>query len=232
MTIHYHGTPITPRSVLYELAGRHFCVSFNQPQDVIPCHQIGQSVMLDNGAFSAWRIGSSTDWPGYYAWCDEWLAHPTSWAIIPDVIMGTDEDQDALIDEWPHGDRGAPVWHMHESLDRLMRLTDEWPRVCIGSSKQYAQLLSPQWCRRMDAAWNSIMRDRRHVPWVHMLRGMQMVRCEWPFASVDSTDIARNHNRPQNGARAMADRWDSAQCPPRWKHRAEQTVMEFDHAPP
>lgn len=222
MTIHYHGTPITPRTVLYELAGRNFCVSYYSPNDVRACHQIGQSVMLDNGAFSAWKLGAKTDWPGFYKWCDEWLSFPTTWAIIPDVIDGTDADNDRLIGDWPHGHRGAPVWHMHESIDRLLRLSDEWPRVCIGSSRQYSELLTSKWCQRMNEAWNAMMRSRVRVPWVHMLRGMQMVRYDWPFASVDSTDIARNHNRPQNGARAMADRWDAAQCPAAWKIQPEQ----------
>ena len=49
--IHYHGTPITPIEVLYTLAGRHFCVSHMRPEDVQRCHNIGQGVMLDNGAF-------------------------------------------------------------------------------------------------------------------------------------------------------------------------------------
>jgi hypothetical protein len=44
MTMHYHGTPITPITALYELAGRNFCVSHANPQDVARCHQIGQSV--------------------------------------------------------------------------------------------------------------------------------------------------------------------------------------------
>lgn len=231
MTIHYHGTPITPMSVLYQIAGRHFCVSFHRPDQVEICHQIGQSVLLDNGAFSVWKSGADEDWPGYYAWCDKWLAFPTTWAIIPDIIIGTDDDQDALIKQWPHGQRGAPVWHMHESIDRLKRLVDEWPRVCIGSSKEYSEILSPEWCRRMNSAWNAIMQHRSHVPWVHMLRGMQLVRREWPFASVDSTDIARNHSRPQNGARAMAGRWDAAQCVAKWEHVGEQQDMFAAHHP-
>ena len=41
--IHYHGTPITPRESLLELAGRSFCVSFAHPRDVRTCHEIGQS---------------------------------------------------------------------------------------------------------------------------------------------------------------------------------------------
>jgi len=43
---------------------------------------------------------------------------------------------------------------------------------------------------------------------------MQLVKHGWPFASVDSTDIARNHNRPQNRIDHMAERWDRMQCPP------------------
>src|SRR5215207_6222635 len=27
VTMHYHGTPLSPVTALYELAGRHFCVS-------------------------------------------------------------------------------------------------------------------------------------------------------------------------------------------------------------
>ncbi len=53
--IHYHGTPITPKERLYELAGRHFCVSYAAPGDLRRCHELGQSVMLDNGAFSSAR---------------------------------------------------------------------------------------------------------------------------------------------------------------------------------
>jgi hypothetical protein len=223
VTIHYHGTPITPRRVLHELAGRHFCVSFAKPQDVAECHRIGQSVMLDNGAFSVWKRAMKPDWPNYYAWSDRWLDFPETWAIIPDVIEGTDADQDALIDQWPHGERGTPVWHMHESIERFVRLTEEWPRVAIGSSKQYAELLTPHWTARMDEAWNAVMKRHRRVPRVHMLRGMQLVRREWPFASVDSTDIARNHSRLHNSARVMADRWDAAQCPDRWERVPLQT---------
>src|SRR4051812_11078363 len=112
MTIKYHGTPITPLSVLRDLAGRHFCVSHASPRDVARCHQIGQSVMLDNGAFSKWKRGATTDWPSYYDWIDPWLHYATTWAVIPDVIDGGSQIQDALVREWPFAHRGAPVWHM------------------------------------------------------------------------------------------------------------------------
>jgi hypothetical protein len=225
VTIHYHGTPITPVSALYELRGRSFCVSHAAPQDVERCHQIGEGVMLDNGAFSAWRSGRATDWMGYYAWADKWLDYPTTWAVIPDVIDGTEAQQDALIAQWPHGERGAPVWHLHESLDRLVGLTEEWPRVCFGSSGQYASVLSELWCQRVDAAWNAIARRHRRTPWVHMLRGMATVGRHWPFGSVDSTDIARNHHLTHKSPRKMADRWDGVQCPGQWQRQPEQMEL-------
>lgn len=223
--IHYHGTPITPVAALAELAGRHFCVSHAAPQDVARCHMIGQSVMLDNGAFSAWKIGKATDWPAYYEWCDKWLDYPTTWAVIPDVIDAGTQEQDALLREWPHGQKGAPVWHMDEPMHRLLRLCDEWPKVCIGSTAEYATVLSETWCRKMDEAWNEIAKRHKRLPWVHMLRGMQLSGKHWPFASVDSTDIARNHHLPHQSPRKMADRWDGAQCPGKWEARPEQMEL-------
>ena len=214
--IHYHGTPITPLTALYALAGRHFCVSHARPDDVVRCHQIGQSVMLDNGAFSKWKSGKATDWQSFYEWCDRWLAFPTTWAVIPDEIDAGEQMQDALMREWPFGHRGAPVWHMDESIGRLLRLTDEWPRVCIP------------WSHRMDEIWNAIASHHRRLPWIHMLRGMQCSGRQWPFASVDSTDVAQNHSRPQNTPRAMADRWDAMQCPGEWHYAPQQ--LELDAA--
>lgn len=223
--IHYHGTPITPIAALYEMSGRHFCVSHIRPDDVKRCHEIGQSVMLDNGAFSKWKSGKETDWPAYYEWCDKWLDYPTTWAVIPDCIDAGTQEQDALIREWPFGHRGAPVWHMDEPICRLLSLVDEWPRVCIGSTDEYASVLSPAWHRRMEEAWNEITRRNARTPWVHMLRGMQLSGRHWPFASVDSTDIAQNHHRPHNSPRSMADRWDAMQTPCRWEIQPEQMEL-------
>jgi len=219
MMLHYHGGPITPLTALYSLAGRCFCVSHAHPEQVAKMHQIGQSVMLDNGAFSAWKVGRPTDWPSYYKWTDQWLDYPTTWAVIPDVIDAGSQEQDALIREWPHGHKGAPVWHMDEPISRALRLADEWPRVCFGSTAEFAVILSPAWIARMDHVWNELAKRHRRTPAIHMLRGMQLSTREWPFASVDSTDVARNHNRPQNTARGLADRWDAAQPPATWPGR-------------
>jgi hypothetical protein len=218
MTIHYHGTPITPHTAFYQLAGKHFCVSFACPDNVKIAHEIGQSVMLDNGAFSVWRRNIASNWSDYYKWCDKWLACPTTWAVIPDVIVGTAEMQDMLLAQWPFANRGAPVWHMHEPISRLLHLVQNYPRTCIGSSADYSVVLSDKWQRRMDIVWNAISQTCGHLlPWVHMLRGMNCVGRRWPFASVDSTDVARNHNLPNKVAWEMSDRWDAIQCPTIWK---------------
>ncbi len=223
--IHYHGTPITPILALYEMNGRHFCVSHAAPADVERCHQIGQSVMLDNGAFSKWKSGKETDWNKYYEWTDKWLDCPTTWAIIPDVVEADADIQDALLAQWPHGLKGSPVWHMHEPIDRLVRLTEEWQKVCIGSSSKYSTVLSDSWCHRMDVAWNAISKRHQRLPWVHMLRGMACSGKRWPFASVDSTDIARNHHLPHKNPRSMADKWDGQQCPSTWTIQPEQMEL-------
>ena len=219
---HFHGTPITPRSVLHSLAGRSFCVPHPEPRDLEICHEIGENVMLDNGAFSAWTKSRTVDWPNYYRWVEPWLEYPTTWAVIPDVIDAPADVQDALLTEWPHGDKGAPVWHMHEPIDRLLRLAQEWPRVCVGSSGAYRMVGSPAWERRMHEAMDALCGNGPVPVWLHMLRGLRYSGSGYPFASADSTDVARNHagtnsGRPPKSAAAMAARIDARQCQPRWQ---------------
>jgi hypothetical protein len=134
--IHYHGTPITPREQLLRMAGRHFCVSYAADQDLKTCLRIGQSVMFDNGAFSVWTKGGALDVPGYYRWLEPVLA-PPHFAIIPDVIDGTVEQNAVLVEDWPRrwDHVGAPVWHLNEPLDVLIGFIDNnWQRVCFGSA--------------------------------------------------------------------------------------------------
>lgn len=225
--MHYHGTPITPRSVLHELAGRNFCVSFAEPRDVEVCHRIGQSVMLDNGAFTVWKQGGTVDWKAWSEWVQPWVDYRTTWCVLPDVIGGSEEENDALLRFHLLVQGGVPVWHLHESLNRLKLLVLRFGRVCFGSSGAYSVVGSETWRRRVSDAFDAIVEPSGRVPWVHMLRGMAMAGTEFPFASVDSTDIARNHNRPQNGARKMADRWDAIQQPARWEKREQMALDEF-----
>jgi hypothetical protein len=233
--IHHHGTPITPEAMLYELRGKHFCVSFSDPRQVKICHTIGQSVMLDNGAYSAWMSGKTVDWNAYAEWARRWLEYPNTWAVVPDVIDGSPMDNLELYcwfarnhaDVWR---RSAPVWHMHEPLSQLLTFCrDEHPRVCIGSSGEYADPSTARWRDRMDVVMETLeLNHLEHIK-LHMLRAMrQAIEGRWPFASADSTNVARNHHRHPSPA-VLADRIDAVQAPPRWIRPARQLdLLDLD----
>ncbi len=199
--IHYHGLPITPATAAAKaIASGHAFVSFRYPDQLGLVLEVAQSFAVDNGAFSAWRSGKPvTDWNPFYEWVAELHRYPSfDFAVIPDVIDGSEADNDALIAEWPWRERapwvGAPVWHMHESLERLERLALAWPRVCLGSSGQYARVGTPEWWARMSAALDRVCdRDGRPVCKLHGLRMLNpKVFGRLPLASADSTNIAQN----------------------------------------
>ena len=140
--IHYHGTPLTPRSALYQMAGKHFCVSFARPDDAAVCLQIGQSVMWDNGAFTSYKQGHAFNINKFYEWLEPRLGHP-HWAVIPDVIDGTLQQQKELLLTWPFPKTlGAPVWHMAQPIPYLLDLAQKYERICFGSSGKYGPVIS------------------------------------------------------------------------------------------
>lgn len=214
--IHYHGTPITPKRMLLEMSGRHFCVSFARPDDLKDCLRIGQSLMLDNGAFTAFTQGKTFDVAAYHAWVDQHLAHP-HWAVVPDVIDGDVDQQRAGITSWPFPkELSAPVWHLGLSIDWLLELADNWPRICLGSSGQYWEVGSPSWIRRMDEAFDALSRTRQRLPWIHGMRMLSQSDGPWPLASADSTNVARNYKSNHEHPDAMAGRIDAVQPAKRW----------------
>lgn len=221
MTDKYHGTPLYPISTLNTLRGFNFVVPFIRADNVRRLLEGGLAakVMLDSGAYSAWRRGVLINWDKYYAWTERWLRYGNAWAVIGDVIDGTEEDNDRLIEEWPHGERGAPVWHMHESFSKLCGLVQKWPRVCIGSSGQFATVGTPEWRARMDAAMDYIALPDGSMPTkLHMLRGLRLVRPGWPypFDSVDSASAARNQASQKCSTLETLQQWEVLHCPTHW----------------
>lgn len=195
--IHYHGTPIggTRQDAARFLLGRHALVSFNYPDDIAIVAEACQSFCLDNGAFTVWKQGGQLDIPGYIAWCREWHRHPGfDWALIPDVIDGDEKANDDLLATWPADIEGVPVWHMHESVDRLHRLATNWRRVALGSSGQYASVGTNQWWERMRLAMRAICDDQgRPMAKLHGLRMLDPnIFSNLPLASADSTNAAVN----------------------------------------
>jgi hypothetical protein len=192
--LHYHGTPITPRRVLESMCPNNFCVSFAEPRDADYCLKHGQSVMLDNGAYSAFTIGKTVDWHDYYRWVEDKAYHP-HWAVVPDIIGGSVEDNRRIEKEWPFPKEvSAVVYHFGESHDRLREMLDSWPRIAIAGSVGSVSPGTEAWEREIDAIWDTINRHGAK-PWVHMMRAHSAVSSgRWPFASADSATWARNHS--------------------------------------
>jgi len=195
--IHYHGTPIggSRQDVARFLVGRHALVPFPRRDDMGAVAEFCQSFVFDNGAFSIWKKGGVLDLNGYYTWVDEWHKHPgMDWALIPDVIDGDEDDNDRLLEDWPSHLPGVPVWHMHESMERLQRLASQWKTVALGSSGEWPTPGAKTWWVRMSEAMDSIC-DEHGKPKCR-LHGLRMlspkVFTKLPLASADSTNAAVN----------------------------------------
>lgn len=232
--IHYHGLPITPETAAVQaVSAGHAFVSFAHADQLRAAVAVCQSFAIDNGAFSAWKKGEPvTDWSAYYEWAAACKRIPTcDFAVIPDVIDGSESDNDALLMEWPLPHWfGAPVWHMHESLNRLERLAVHFPRVCIGSSGEFSSIGTANWWRRMGQAMRTVCNDDGE-PLVR-LHGLRMLNpdifSKLPFASADSTNIGRNIGIDQAWrgtyqprtkearAQVMRDRIEGSNAPARW----------------
>jgi len=208
------------------MKGRNFCVSFFEPRDADVCLQIGQSVMWDNGAFSVKTRGLEFDRDGFYAWVEPKLAHP-HWAVVPDVIDGTVDEQRAMVKTWPfRKSLGLPVWHLGLPIDYLLELCDQWERVCFGSTAQYWDIGGAAWCRRMDEAFNALARTfGAQLPWVHGLRMLGQSSGPWPLASADSVNVARNFKDYGKCPDCVAMRIDSTNPPLRWNERPLQEQL-------
>lgn len=232
--IHYHGLPITPETAAVRaLSAGHGFVSFAEQRNLAIAAEVCQSFAIDNGAFTAWKQGKPIqDWAAFYDWAAMCKRIPScDFAVVPDVIDGDEAANDALMAEWPLPKWfGAPVWHMHESMARLERLASSWPRVCIGSSGEFATIGTTAWWGQMARAMRVVCNDDGEP--LCKLHGLRMLNPDiftrLPFASADSTNIGRNigidqawrgtYSPPTKEARAdvMRARIESQNAPARW----------------
>lgn len=241
--IHYHGTPMGgPRQdVVRFMMGRHALIPFDRPEDVAGCAEVCQSFIFDNSAFTKWKQGGVIDVPEYAAWCHEWHKHPGfDWALIPDVIDGNESENDAMIAQWPRNIRGVPVWHMHESINRLATLCAAWPIVALGSSGQFAQVGKQGWWNRMHKAMAAICDEKGRPPCrLHGLRMMDpAIFGKLPLSSADSTNAAQNsgstsrfgiYTPPTSAQRAavIAERIEAFNSAPIWEENAKTEELIF-----
>lgn len=240
--IHYHGTPISGKEHIGStvLKNRHGFVSFAAPGPIKMVSEVCASFAVDNGAFSKWTKGIEVDWLKYYEWVEKWHRHPGfDFALIPDVIDGTVQQNQELMADWPF-DRniGVPVWHLHEPLPWLLFLCQGYPRVAIGSSGEYAKIGTDKWWARMAEAMDKIT-DGNGRP-ICKLHGLRMldpnVFSKFPFASCDSTNVAvncadsnrwKNYPPPNNETRGvvLAERIEAHTSAAEWERPPEQQSL-------
>lgn len=194
--IHYHGGPITPDTCAMKAwRGRHAFISFAHTTQLSLASEICQSFALDNGAFTFWKTGKEVDWNRYYEFVEKWKRHPRcDFAIIPDVIGLGEQANDELLEKWPHGSFGVPVWHMDESDERLVRLAKSYPRVAIGSCGEYDVKYPARCVQKLKDVLRHIT-DKNGYP-ICKLHGLRMLNKavfrHIPLSSADSTNVARN----------------------------------------
>jgi hypothetical protein len=234
MPLIYHVTPVTPRSAFRAIMpGRAAVVSFYRPDDVDITMELCPRIFFDNGAYSEWQAALNRgqqwfireDWSDYYAWLETRLFQPGRWAVIPDAPGAPSQLNDALVQEWPFGRRGAPLWHMDGPIERLLRLLERFDRVCFG------------WVGEFDPSTGKIRKDQRSVdcpafhdrmeevakalgntwPEIHMMRGAA-VAFDYPFGSADTSSLGKNGHDydssldfgdPWRGRRTYADTLES-----------------------
>jgi len=247
--IHYHGEITSTSDVSYDIwKGRHAFISFARPNVVNTPAEVCQSFAFDNGAFSAWKTGDTIDRFGYYQWVEKWHRHPGfDWAVIPDVIDGTEKENDDYVKDWPlPRDTGVPVWHMHESTMRLMDLSSRWRRIALGSSGEYAVVGNDKWWDRMAEAMEVVTAPNTGEALVK-LHGLRMLNPDvyryLPLASADSTNVGQNigidgrwkgpYEPPNKKVRGLvlAERAEAFQSANHWAGRPKQEEL-FKYTPP
>jgi hypothetical protein len=199
--IHYHGTPIggTKIDAARFLVGRHGLVSFVYQENLAEVLENCQSFCLDNGAFSHWKAGKGEiDFDAYWKWCDDLSYHPCfDFCLIPDKIDGDESENIDRIMKWirigGHA-KGVPVWHLHESLEHLEWLVNNFEIVALGSSGNYSHPGTKRWWKRINESMRVICDDLgRPKCKLHGLRMLDPdIFTKLPFSSADSTNAAVN----------------------------------------
>jgi hypothetical protein len=239
----YHGGPFSDTRIAAEVyRHRHAMVSFARPEQLELVADICATFALDCGAFTAWRSGNPIrNWDLYYRFVETWRHHPScNLVLIPDVIDGEETDNDDLLADWPFDDCGTPVWHLHESLERLQRLARSFVRIALGSSGPYRTPGTLLWWDRMRQVMQ-VLCDDHGYPTVK-LHGLRMlapdILVSFPLASADSTAVCRNINldtkwrgtyQPATRlgrALLLRDRVESFVVTRRWKEPGSNSASE------
>ena len=218
-----HGTPITPKRLLAQLKGESFCVSYAYPEqlhDVGPLVPSNGILLLDNGAFTAWKQEREFDELGFWKWANAAQdLYPEAVAVIPDKIEGSEADNLMMASRAVKGglakypERCMFVWHTNDSMEQFKKAAMLFNFIAIGSCAEHD--IQKCWAdfyaraRKASAFIDGVELMTGRRPWVHVMRGLGKLHKFPRFDSADSTNVARNHCRTKGQpehVRAMADR--------------------------
>jgi hypothetical protein len=120
---------------------------------------------------------------------------------------------DALLKDWPFGQKGAPLWHMDGPIERLLRLCGQYDRVCLGWTGAGKGIDCPAYHERMEEVDKAL---GNRWPIIHMMRGTAVAN-DYPFTSADSTSLAQNGWR-YDWQDKQSSLWESGE-PDKWRGR-------------
>lgn len=233
---HFHGTPIGVSRI--EAARffrrRYFLIPWLHPCDLYLAAEISLGFCFDNSAFSLWKSGRSmqkiSDWDGYRRLVLEWHYHPRyEFCLIPDLIDGEERENDELLNRWlDYGVKfSVPVWHLHESLSRLINLSKSSDMVAIGSSGDFKTPGSPAWSKRMTQAMKVICVEGKPRCRIHGLRMLAgKIVTKYPFYSGDSTSATQNASNVIKGTYHPVHKWQKLEIVS-WKIESHQSPGVF-----
>ena len=220
--IKYHGTPIggTKFDAIKFLKGRHALISMEYQNQVAEVLECSESFCLDNGAFTKWKKdGDDISLPDFLGFVVSLEKHPRmDFYIAPDKIMGTEADNNDLLESWldMKGDirNCAPVFHLGEHPDRFLKLAEEYPLVCFGSTEKWARNGSRLWWKQMIPFMDYVTDEYGNLPCkVHGLRMLDInIFKHLPLHSGDSTNAAVNgHISMKKGPYPCVERWQGSE---------------------
>jgi len=198
--IFYHGSYLGGATHIITpfFTGRNFLISMEYPRFSEYVKNQSSGFILDNGAFTLWKKGFGDvdvykyiDFVKSFDSCDNY-----DYSFIPDKIDGTEKQNDDYIEKWLnlYGDfKSVPVWHYHESFDRLRLLLASFDMVALGSSGEYATINSVDWKNRT----NKIFEVYRNMNCLTKLHGLRVLNpkifTQYEYFSGDSSNLGRNN---------------------------------------
>lgn len=207
------------------LAGHRMLISFAYVgTSFLPALAVGpiataaSGLMIDSGAFTAWRKGKPIELEAYEAWLSTAPAHDA--AIGLDVIG----DAGASMVNWQRLRKSfpaiVPVWHEGDPIEHLDEYVAGSPLVALGRIE--GRRNEQKTLEFYDAAFN------RHEHRYHALGNANPVQLEpYPFDSFDSTGWQRD------AAYSNSARWPYNRCLKETRLRAYVEATEtIEHRPP